>query len=234
MTRPPKHFAIVNHFDPAFDKQIAFWAEGVRLAMVEHVHPHWRDWADPPGVAFYSYNDHPPSKAAVITFVADGFNDDAQAYHAAVGSLVFGIVDMSRAKNPSLALSHEVLEAWRNPFLKEWTPDLVTTGRDLAVEIADFDQRTHYDIDVNLMGETRKVQVANFATPNWFGMPSNGRQFDFLGRCRYMRENMAGGYFIAHANGETVIVNGAGGGAFGASKFSPFSRTSQVIRRGRA
>jgi hypothetical protein len=223
------HIAVVLHVldDPELTKQVAFWTEACRIQMEKHVAPSWGDFAAPPGVFFYGTAAAIPNdQAAIVGIFSDAFNPEAAGYHAAVGDLVIGAVDLSRSSNPARTLSHECCEIFRNAWLDAWVPG-PTAGRDYAAELCDPVQRTSYFITADIMGETIDVEVGDFLLPAWFD-PKKDEPRTWCRAVGKAFQIAPGGYQVAR-EGDNVVYLPARGEAIGRATIDrPLSRTKLI------
>lgn len=224
------HIAVVLHVldDPELTKQVALWTEACRIQMEKHVAVAWQGFAPPPGVFFYGTAAAIPNdQAAVVGVFADAFNPEAAGYHAAVGDLVMGAVDLSRSANPSRTLSHECCEIFRNAYLDAWLPGPVA-GRLYAVELCDPVQRNDYRIAVDIMGEKADVTVADFVTPAWFEPAQISGLRSWCGSVAKAFDIAPGGYQVAR-EGDNILYLPARGEAIGKATIDrPLSRTKLI------
>jgi hypothetical protein len=206
--QPITHIAVYNHSTVAKDDEVAWWVAAVAKQLREHVAPLW---GVTPGMAFYGHAERiPADQAAILGIVDDDGNADSAGYHSQLGSRVFGLVDMSQSKHPSVTLSHEALEMFGNPRLDRKVDG--PKGRTYYVELGDPVQRDEYGIEVELLGQTRIIPVSDFVLPKWFGLPIL-KPHD--GRTTYLDthelepfEIAQGGYQIAEApDGEVLFLS---------------------------
>ena len=224
----PPHISVVLHVkdDPALERDVVAWVEACRVQLAAHVAPAW-GWDDAPGVFYYGTAEGmPPAEAAVIGIFRDARNPEAAGYHAAIGQRVIGAVDLSRSDSPSRTLSHEIVEIYRNAFLDQWLPGPIP-DRAYAAELCDPVQTISYTVRVNVLGEDRIVEVADFLLPSWFGI-TRGEHYDHC-RCIGDRFTIApGGYQIAR-EGDSILWLPAKNDAVRANAVHrPLSRTSLI------
>lgn len=226
--RIPTHISVVNHSTKVSDAQVAIWAEAWNVQVREHAAPLWDGM--PCGVHFYGHAKHIPiTDAAILGVVDDDGNSQTAGYHTVAGDLVYGLVDVSQSRNPSVTGSHEALEMYANAHLDRWVkgPD-----HDYVVELSDPVQELSYDIEVSLMGQQHTVRVADFVLPRWFGLEPTDRndlRVDYLGGDLDPFQIARGGYQIAREAGGGRIVY-LSQGVFGA-KVSRHSRTQRILSR---
>lgn len=229
------HIAVQLHVagDNELAKEVAFWIEATNIQLREHFTPAWGDYiGKPPAVFLYDTAEGiPADAAAVVGIFRDAGNDEAAGYHAAMGRLAIGAVDLSRSTSPSRTLSHEGAEIGGNAWLDEWV-ESPTKGRLFAREVCDPVQRNGYMIKATIFGETREVFVGDFVTPEWFGLkgPNKGR-LSHLNVPLKPFEVAPGGYQVALEN-DTILYLPARGEAIGHNTISrPLSRTVQITKR---
>lgn len=229
------HIAVVLHVDDDdLRRDVAFWIEACNIQLREHVAPAWGHiLGPPPAVFFYDTGEGlPADAAAAVGIFRDAGNPEAAGYHANVGKLIIGAVDLSRSSSPQRTLSHESAEITGNPWLNAWVPGPGPAGRLYAQELCDPVQRNGYFIKATILGETREVFVGDFVTPEYFGLsgPNRGK-YSYLGLPPKPFEVVAGGYQIA-LEGDNILYLPARGEAIGLSTITrPLSRTRQISNR---
>ncbi len=225
------HIAVVLHVtgDPQLERDAVFWTEACNIQMREHIAPAWGDFAPAPGVFFYGTAEGIPANAAgVVGIFRDAYNPDAAGYHAVIGDLVFGAVDLSRSSNPSRTLSHECAEIFGNAWLDRWVAGPVP-GRFYAQELGDPTQRIEYEIEAEVLGERRRVVVSDFVTPEWFDLPGpNAGRRNFCRSIRNAFEIAPGGYQIAREDDNILYLPARNEGVRAASITRPLSRTKLI------
>jgi hypothetical protein len=241
MTAPyvaPLHFAVVRYGKLAGNRDVAFWAEAVRLQLIDAA----KVWGlAPPGMAVYdarsSDSTLPLASTTVhIGIVDDDGDDEAAGFHSLMGGEPYGLVDLHQSDEPSTVLSHEALELLGNAQLDRWVPG--PGGLEYAVELGDPVQRDSYAVEVEVMGEKRDVEVSNFVFPSWFGL-KNAAELDDAGQTNMLGkldpfELAEGGYQIASDDdGRIVYLAHKRGAAMPPSKARPTSRTARLIAAGR-
>lgn len=206
----PKHICVVNHSSGGSkisDVDILFQAEAMAIQMREHIAPLWDE--EPPGIAFYGKAEKiPPDQAAVLAYVDDDGNADSAGYHADIAGLVYGLIDVGQSRIPSRTASHEAGEMYANCRLSRKV--LGPKDRLYYVEIMDPVQEDTYEIEVNVLGETRKVLVSDFVTPAWYGLPGKDTRTTFLGNPLPPFQVAAGGYQIVEEQDGEVLFLSAG------------------------
>ena len=113
---------------------------------------------------------------------------------------------LNGTKSISVVLSHEVLEAFYNPYINLWANRGDHTF--VALEVCDPVQGDSYEIDV---GGT-KVSVSNFVFEQWFDKElTNEKKFDHMGILKRPLELSRGGYNVIFdsMSGEVTSVFGS-------------------------
>lgn len=224
--RAPLHLGVVLTSKRVDMRTVAFWTAAVE-AQLREAAAAWDLVA--PGIQVYTPETFiPVAEGMLIVIADDDGNDDAAGYHTPLG----GIVDLGQSRVPSRTLSHEALEMFGNWALDRWSePD--TKGRTHALELCDAVQRVSYQIPVEMYGERRSVEVADFVFPQWFRpSASSGMPFSRCGAVTSPFEIAPGGYSIAmEEDGGIVYLAHPEGMAVGASKVSKRSRTTRIVER---
>jgi hypothetical protein len=227
------HIAVVSHVgrqDVLADA--AFATEACRRQLAEHAAPAWGLPA--PGCFFYGHRmtipDVGPSEA-VIGIVADAGMADAAGYHTVMRDRCVGVVDLSRS-GPFwwTVLSHEVLEAFVNPWLSKWrpSPGSAWRTREYAVEVCDPVQECTYSVDVEVSGIKRPMLVADFILPAWFDAGSRG-PYDYTFATNHPGDIAPGGYQIARDDGSQILYLPDRTGVMKAKAHRPMSRTARIV-----
>jgi hypothetical protein len=154
------------------DADVAFMSEACDVQLREHFLPVWPGLEYTPVRFVATETDLPVvSDIARLMVVADTIDIDGVAgYHQFVG-VPRGVV-LAQGKQTSVTLSHECLEMAADPTCTEWVdmPD----GRRCAKEVADPCQAQSYEVEVTILGETRRVGVSEFVPPSWFTIGAPG------------------------------------------------------------
>jgi hypothetical protein len=174
--------------------------EACAAQLVDDFCPAWGKL--PLEVVYYSDPKAIPEGTPTIV-IADVCDDpDALAYHTeqgdgAITGLVGAKTCIDAGESWTSALSHEILETARDPFVDDWVamPD----GRRLvAAEVCDPVQDQGYEHESG-------IQVSNFVLPAWFDCsPPKGSSFDFLGSLKKPFTRTRGGYFVLQAGGKVT------------------------------
>ncbi len=219
--RVPNHIALINASRLATDREVAFWAEAVRIQIREAA----QAWGWPaPGVGVYSESTFVPSGEGVANFVIDDdHNPDISGSHGYVGGVSWGEVDMRDSPIPSVVFSHEALEELGNLLLDRFAVD--EYGYSYPRELCDAVQDDTYPIEVTIFGDTKEVLVSNYLLPSWFD-PKGAPPYDRLMLLRRPFQISPGGYTMVTAPDGHVVMRTSQGGAVMASR--TFKRTSRA------
>lgn len=227
--QPLPHIGIILTGKLVNDRDVAFACEAVRRQLQDHAAPAWG--MPPPGVFVYSLDAFVPAKEGAIVVVADSDgNPDTAGYHSVLGDVPWGIVDSSQSESFSRVLSHECLEIWANAYLDRWAPG--PDGLRYAMELCDPVQEDGYEVDAELFGERRTVEVSDFVVPAWFGIGDGyerGESTDYAKKLYGMWELDKGGYAIAQRDGRTVYLAHQAGAFMGAGKLRRHARTARLL-----
>jgi hypothetical protein len=115
---------------------------------------------------------------------------------------VFSGVCRSAGVSLSSVLSHEVIEAFVDPYCNDWSDQ---GSRSIAHEACDPVQNSSYDI--------YGIEVSNFVKRSWFNPSHNmfsGGNVDYLGHLKHPFDLEAGGYLIVMQDGRVSQVFGEG------------------------
>lgn len=121
--------------------------------------------------------------------------DGALGDHSELGGRIVGEIGVQTCydfgASPSACLSHEVLEATKDPFVNMWAdgPD----GVQYAFEMCDLVQDGQYTID--------GVDVSNFLLPAAFNPQDAHGPYDFMGALAKPFSKTAGGYSVIRTAG---------------------------------
>ncbi len=221
----PRHIAVVNYSDRADQNALAFQVEACNIQLREHCAPLWD--AEPPQVIYYgTAKELDPARAFQIGIVNDDGNAESAGYHAVIGKIAYGLVDEGQSSDIGVILSHEVLEMYANAFLKRTVPWPGLNAK-AYVELCDGVQRQHYDIRVNLFGNSRRVAVSDFQLPAWFGLshPQRSTRTTWMNQKLQPYQIAPGGYqIIVHPHGRVEFLNA---GSFQMTR-SQYSRTARI------
>lgn len=146
----------------------------------------------PIGVQFFPDPKTIPAGMPAIALSRDAQAPGALAWHSEQASgRIVGVVGIQTCRDAGEdwrpALSHEITEAARNPFVNGWTTMPGHGGkRKVANEVADPVQDGSY--------EKAGGVVSNFVLPSWFDADGVA-PFDFLGQLTRPFSKTEGGYF---------------------------------------
>lgn len=104
---------------------------------------------------------------------------------------VFTSVSREAGVSLSSVLSHEVIEAFVDPYANDWSDQGTTC---IAHEACDPVQNSSYLIN--------NVEVSNFVTREWFDAASVGGKYDWLDHLHHPFELEHGGYLIKMKDGK--------------------------------
>jgi hypothetical protein len=104
---------------------------------------------------------------------------------------VFTSVSKQAKVSLSSVLSHEVVEAFVDPYANDWSDQ---GTRCIAHEACDPVQNSSYQIN--------GVEVSNFVTRAWFDSTSKGGRYDWLNHLTTPFQLERGGYLIVMADGK--------------------------------
>jgi hypothetical protein len=138
-----------------------------------------------------------PAGAWQLAVLDDSDQAGALGYHEVQRNLPYGLAfaksDIADGLQPSVTVSHELLEMLLDPWifsvvlLEQGGGTLFGKGGVmLAEEVCDAVEADDYGYQIE------GVQVSDFVTPAWFGSP--GTQFDFCGHCTKPFQLLPGGY----------------------------------------
>lgn len=202
------HLAVANH-GVIDDREVAWHAAALDKQIREHAAPLWDK--DPFAVAFYGHAERlPTDQAAILGYVNDDGDAAAAGYHTVAAGIIYGLVDLSQSSVASLTGSHEALEIFLDPDLRNTVAG--PGARRYYVELCDPVQAQSYEIEVELFGEKRQITVSDFVLPRWFDLPST-RPSDM--RTTYLGQNLkpfelaSGGYQIVEEPDGSISHLGA-------------------------
>lgn len=232
---PPKHFAVENRSTVVTDRDVAYWTEGCRRQLVEHVCPAW-GIDMPPGAAVYPRDTEFPGNTALVAVFVDDIGDPGVlGEHGIVGDTPFVLIDATLSELPSMVLSHEFIEATVNVNLDRWTGPIRRNGRTYVypLEAADPVESAGYQLIVELLDGMRTVMVSDFVYPEWFEPTDVHRSsYDYMGLVHGPLDIAEGGYAAPEVDGRVVFI-GQGEMRLSARKFMAGGRAGRLLR-GRA
>ncbi len=186
--------AILNRSTVLKDAQVAPMVAALQVQVTRDFAPVWGVDAH---LAFVASGQQPPAGAWQLVVLDDSDQAGALGYHEVQQSLPYGLAfarsDIQDGLQPSVTVSHELLEMLVDP----WVFSVVTLddGRgtvfgpgasELAQEVCDAVE------DDSLGYHVQNVLLSDFVTPAWFG--AEGSKFDFLGHCSKPYQLLSGGY----------------------------------------
>lgn len=214
------HVAVTN-WSSRSDRDIAFDVEGLRLAVIEFC----AAWGLPvPNVSFFPRDvELPSSEAIIVSAVDNDGNPSTLGFHTQLGGVPTFLWEVGAG---TWVAFHEVLETLANPQLDHWHlgPDGAMWWR----EVCDPTQSDWYKLDVELFGEKRTLNAANWVKPAFFGLPNHDgtTSADKMGVCTPWTVN-PGGYAVRTIDGQRADF-----GARGAAKGCSTSRSAQCPVQG--
>lgn len=161
-------------------------------------------WGKLPITATYFANPKDIPEGMPTILVADECDDpQALAYHTEqtdgrITGLVGAKTCIDAGETWTSALSHELLETARDPFVNDWTTMTGHAGkRKVATEVCDPVQDGSY--------KKNGVEVSSFVLPAWFDdSPPAGAKFDWLGTLTAPFTRTSGGYFVTDTAGKVT------------------------------
>lgn len=161
-----------------------------------HVGPHYKRTSTP----VVWYGSHPelvPKGAWSIVLLDDPDVAGALGYHdldpqGNPYGRVFIQPSLDNHVSVSSVLSHEVCEAFIDPFANEWAD--ASHGVSYAFEACDAVESSSYKI--------KGIEVSNFVTRMWYDPGSIGDQYDYLNRLSAPFTLESGGYVITMQDGQ--------------------------------
>lgn len=159
-----------------------------------HVQPSYR-YTSSPVIWCGSNPALVPTKAWPIYLLKDPDVGGALGYHDVdPNGRPYGRVFSSVCKQANISLSsvlsHEVVEAFVDPFANDWSDQ---GTRSIAHEACDPVQNSLYEIG--------GVEVSNFVTRDWFNVNSRGGRYDWLRHLDRPFQLERGGYLIVMEDG---------------------------------
>lgn len=201
-----REVALVNAVGAQDPADFAFAVEAIRIQVERDFMPVWREYLSVRrAVSVVGYSDTKdlaPGSFAPILVVPSLGGDRWLGDH---GGLELADLAWGRSQPISTVESHEVLELIGNPYGNRWVR--LPSGMVVAAEYCDPTENDHYTITATVGGQSRDVEVSNFAYPAWFGQGDG--PFDHMGLCA-RAEDYSRGYVIAeNDDGTTTNVFGA-------------------------
>lgn len=183
--------AVINKSSRIPDDVLAFAAKACDAQVMECA----AAWGiDPTPVAFYAREQGLPQSQVRIMAIVDEIDaDGAAGYHDDALGVIYGRVLAQSNADTGVTLSHECLEELIDPTCDKWRD--MGGGRQTALEVCDAVEADTYEVDVEIVEETRKVVVSNYLLPKWFDPAATGN-FDRMGRLKEPFTLTDGGYIL--------------------------------------
>lgn len=201
--------AILNESTVLADDQVASIASALQTQVSRDFAPAWGIDAQ---LTFVPKGQPSPAGVWPLAVLDDSDQAGALGYHEVQSDLPYGLAfarsDIEDGLQPSVTISHELLEMLVDPWifsvvlLEKAGGTVFGNGAVmLAEEVCDAVEADNYGYAID------GVLVSDFVTPAWFGSP--GTKFDFCGRCNRAYQLLPGGYigvrhFRASAWGEVT------------------------------
>jgi hypothetical protein len=186
--------AIINQSTVLTDAQVAPMVAALQTQVSRDFAPIWGIDAQ---LQFVGQGQQPAVGAWQLVVLDDSDQAGALGYHEVQGDLPYGLAfaksDIEDGLQPSVTVSHELLEMLLDPWI--FSVVLLDHGGGtvfgnggvmLAEEVCDAVEADNYGYQID------GVLVSDFVTPAWFGSP--GTQFDFRGHCTKAYQLLPGGY----------------------------------------
>lgn len=212
--------AVVNESTVLADAQVAEMTAALQTQVSRDFAPVWGIDAQ---LAFVPKGQTAPAGAWSLAVLDDSDQADALGYHEVQGVVPYGLAfarsDIEDGLQPSVTVSHELLEMLVDPWIfsvvlleKAGGTVFGNGGVMLAEEVCDAVEADNFGYAID------GVLVSDFVTPAWFGSP--GTQFDFCGHCTKAYQLLSGGYIgVRHYRagqwGEVTAQRGAAEAAAG-------------------
>jgi hypothetical protein len=224
MYTPPSHVAILNKSSTLDDRDAALWVAAYE-EQIKRCADAWQ--LAPAGLALYprGHTEEPDPSVAALYIVDTAGEPDALGYHTAAGRSRFGYVDMTLSLAydfPSVVFGHELYELFVDADCERWAGPFAD-GTHVAIEVSDPVQRDFYQVQVEFLGSSDNVKVADFVTPAWFD-PNGTGPYAYHTSLMKPLSDAPGGYHITERNGAIVT---------GAARVKSFGRTMRRLLEGR-
>ena len=179
-------FAVVNESKLVSEADVRSWVTACDAQLQIDVGPAWS--RVPVDVEYFTSRAAAPASSGLFVVVDSITVAGAEAYHTEDGGRIEGFIGVSEAQadgvNPSVDLSHELLEAFADPFVNASVSDLA--GKSYDMEICDPVQDTTYAI--------AGVLVSGFVLPSWCDAEATQGPYDRLVRLTSAFQLSPGGY----------------------------------------
>lgn len=194
------HIAVINRCTTLGDGKISFWVKACSQQLEEFC----AAWNIPVVTcAFYSKTSNlPDGDVRVLSIVDDVAMAGVAGFHDEWAGTVSAQVQAA-GESTSWVMSHECLEMTKDPGCNQWVT-LPDGSGSIAVEVSDPVQGDTYEVEAEILGETRRVTLANYVLPNYFH-PQGAFPFDRLRKLPAgMPAMTSGGYYIRRDNYRNV------------------------------
>lgn len=186
--------AILNQSTVLADEQVAAITSALQTQVSRDFAPVWGIDAQ---LTFVPKGQSAPAGAWPLAVLDDSDQAGALGYHETQGDLPYGLAfarsDVEDGLQPSVTISHELLEMLVDPWIfsvvlleKAGGTAFGNGGVMLAEEVCDAVEADNYGYSI------AGVLVSDFVTPAWFGSP--GTKFDFCSHCAKPFQLLSGGY----------------------------------------
>jgi hypothetical protein len=224
---PPKHIVIRRRTDAITDGDLAFVEKALAIQLREAA-AHYG--LAPPGVTFCGESAVVAStEAAGMDFVDEDGTALGVAHHGYVAGFPWSLIGVRETDYWTMAASHEALEYLCNLRLDQWVRG---PGNTLwPKEIADPVESDAYNIEVEIFGEKRQVQVSNYVLPAYWDASNKTGPWDRQGVLRGPFTIAPGGYAVVEEDWKIREVGASIRHPLlkhGPSR--PWSRAEQIIR----
>jgi hypothetical protein len=186
-------FGVVNESRLVSNAAAERWCLACTLQLQQHAAVAWS--RIPLVVQLFPSRSAVPNDAALFVLADSIDAPGAEAYHTESSDRVTGIVDCALAQqdgvSPSVDLSHEVLEAFFDPFVNAGVSD--GNGSTFDLEVCDGVQDRSYAIP---LGDGTSVDVSDFVLPAWCDPQSSTGPYSWLDSLAGPFTKTTGGYLV--------------------------------------
>jgi hypothetical protein len=177
-TRPLRQIAILNSCTAAPASAVQDWVRAVQLQITRDVVPTWDAVAT---LHYLPKGSTVPAGYWLVAVVDDADQANALGYHD-IGphgepmGKVFVRTTLNDGEEPSVTLSHEVLEMMGDPFVAQVVADESDPTKYWAREVCDACERQSYAITLPATATKpqRDVRVSDFVLPAYFNTLARG------------------------------------------------------------
>jgi hypothetical protein len=184
--------AIVNANTQITDQQIESFTKALQIQADRDYSKFWGQSAK---LVFVPKGQQPPKGAWWVACLDDADGAGYLGYHDVTNEglplgKAFFATDLRYGYNPSVTLSHELLEMLEDPYISYCVQVEKDDGslRDYALEVCDACEA---DADGYKIAD---VVVSDFVTPAWFEPYRKSGQFDYMNKIKKPFELLRGGY----------------------------------------